>query len=139
MHGFKTASEKSPVSPRRASRTTSYRKSRLWLDPSQPEDDTERLVGTELTELTERKGKKYSDPKDETDVEKISPGALEANAPRASSATNSVQEQEEKFDDPIDPNIVDWDGPNDPKNPMNWPPWKVKTHIFLVSAITFIT
>ncbi|KAL8832074.1 MAG: hypothetical protein Q9191_000496 [Dirinaria sp. TL-2023a] len=137
LHGVRTASEKSPVSPRRASRTASYRKSRLWLDPSSLEDDTERLVGTELTELTEKRRREYNDGQD--DIEKISPGALEANAPRTSSATNSVHDQEEKFDEPKDPNLVDWDGPNDPKNPMNWPPWKVKTHIFLVSAITFIT
>jgi hypothetical protein len=23
-------------------------------------------------------------------------------------------------EEPVDPNIVNWDGPNDPANPMNW-------------------
>ena len=31
-------------------------------------------------------------------------------------------------------NIVDWDGPDDPQNPMNWPAWKRLTQVFLASA-----
>lgn len=38
----------------------------------------------------------------------------------------------------IDPNIVDWDGPNDPQNPMNWPQSTRTGHVILVSAITLI-
>lgn len=60
---------------------------------------------------------------------------LEANISRSSNTSNTVPE---KRDEAVDDNIVDWDGPDDPSNPMNWPAWKVKTHIFLVSAITFI-
>lgn len=26
----------------------------------------------------------------------------------------------EESKEPVDPNIVDWDGPEDPQNPMNW-------------------
>jgi len=36
-------------------------------------------------------------------------------------------------------NIVDWDGPDDPENPMNWPSLKRWTHIMLVSAANFLT
>ena len=71
----------------------------------------------------------------EVDTEKLAD--LEANVRGSSSASESNQKQE-KCDETIDSNIVDWDGPDDPSNPMNWPPWKVKTHIFLVSSITFI-
>lgn len=46
-------------------------------------------------------------------------------------------EQEEQADQ--DPNIVDWDGPDDPENPMNWPTWRKVLAIGIVSAITFIT
>ena len=60
---------------------------------------------------------------------------LEANV-SGSSQTSDVNEKKE--DQARDPNIVDWDGPDDPQNPMNWPAWKVKLHIFLVSSITFI-
>ncbi|CAI6099810.1 unnamed protein product [Clonostachys chloroleuca] len=38
-----------------------------------------------------------------------------------------------------DPDVVDWDGPDDPKNPMNWPPQKKNTIVALISLITFIT
>jgi MFS family permease len=38
-----------------------------------------------------------------------------------------------------DPDVVDWDGPDDPKNPMNWPPRKKNTIVALISLITFIT
>ena len=60
---------------------------------------------------------------------------LEANL---SASSNSLDTNKKNEDQARDPNTVDWDGPDDPKNPMNWPAWKVKTHIFLVSAITFI-
>ncbi|GME46663.1 putative mfs multidrug protein [Neofusicoccum parvum] len=38
-----------------------------------------------------------------------------------------------------DPNIVDWDGPNDPENPMNWTDKKKWTNIALLSIITLVT
>ncbi|KAL3440555.1 major facilitator superfamily domain-containing protein [Aspergillus insuetus] len=31
-------------------------------------------------------------------------------------------------------NIVDWDGTDDPENPMNWPAWKRTTQVVLASA-----
>ena len=31
-------------------------------------------------------------------------------------------------------NIVDWDGPDDPQNPRNWPAWKRMTQVVLASA-----
>lgn len=31
-------------------------------------------------------------------------------------------------------NIVDWDGPDDPENPRNWPSWKRMTQVILASA-----
>ncbi|KAH7124934.1 major facilitator superfamily domain-containing protein [Dactylonectria estremocensis] len=40
---------------------------------------------------------------------------------------------------PQDPNIVDWDGPNDPANPHNWSRARKGGTIALVSAITFVT
>lgn len=38
-----------------------------------------------------------------------------------------------------DPNMVDWDGPDDPTNPMNWTTKKKWTIIGLISANTFAT
>lgn len=31
-------------------------------------------------------------------------------------------------------NVVDWDGPDDPHNPRNWPAWKRMTQVILASA-----
>ena len=37
-----------------------------------------------------------------------------------------------------DPNIVDWDGPDDPANPLNWSLSRKTVAIAIVSAITFV-
>ncbi|KXJ93647.1 major facilitator superfamily domain-containing protein [Microdochium bolleyi] len=34
--------------------------------------------------------------------------------------------------------LIDWDGPDDPENPYNWPSWKKMTNCGLVSALTFV-
>jgi hypothetical protein len=38
-----------------------------------------------------------------------------------------------------DPNIVFWDGPDDPENPMNWPSSRKWAAISMVSVVTFLT
>ena len=38
-----------------------------------------------------------------------------------------------------DPNIVDWDGPDDPENPLNWPEKKKWSLIACLGAITLVT
>lgn len=40
---------------------------------------------------------------------------------------------------PKDPNVVDWDGPDDPANPMNWTSAKKVAAIAIVSLITFLS
>lgn len=37
------------------------------------------------------------------------------------------------------PNIVDWDGPNDPTNALNWTSKKKWANAGLLSVMTFIT
>lgn len=54
-----------------------------------------------------------------------------------SSLTSSANDTEEEPDH--DPNIVDYDGPDDPENPMNWKATKKWGMVCLVSAITFLT
>jgi hypothetical protein len=39
----------------------------------------------------------------------------------------------------VDPDIVDWDGPDDPENPLNWPARRKWMNIGLLSAITLLT
>ncbi|EUC41983.1 hypothetical protein COCMIDRAFT_8389 [Bipolaris oryzae ATCC 44560] len=54
--------------------------------------------------------------------------------------TNSISSDDDtKADDDHDPNIVDFDGPDDPENPMNWTAFKKWGTISLVAAITFLT
>jgi hypothetical protein len=36
-------------------------------------------------------------------------------------------------------NVIDWDGPDDPQKPVNWPARKKWTNIILVSALTMLT
>jgi hypothetical protein len=36
--------------------------------------------------------------------------------------TEGIQESSQQKDENIDGCLVDWDGPNDPANPMNWSP-----------------
>lgn len=38
-----------------------------------------------------------------------------------------------------DPNIVDWEGPGDPENPMNWPLKQKVTAIGVVSVLAFLS
>lgn len=45
----------------------------------------------------------------------------------------------EEHEEPQDPNIVDWDGPNDSKNPQNWKPSKKWGIIAALGAVTLIT
>ncbi|GAP89747.2 putative cycloheximide resistance protein [Rosellinia necatrix] len=38
-----------------------------------------------------------------------------------------------------DPNIVFWEGDQDPANPMNWPTWKKVANVGIVSILTLLT
>ncbi|KIW17886.1 hypothetical protein PV08_05081 [Exophiala spinifera] len=38
-----------------------------------------------------------------------------------------------------DPNIVDWDGPNDPEKALNWPNKKKWGNVAVISSVTFLT
>jgi hypothetical protein len=34
-------------------------------------------------------------------------------------------------------NVVDWDGPDDPQKPLNWPAWKRMTQVFHATIFLF--
>ncbi|KAH7037040.1 major facilitator superfamily domain-containing protein [Microdochium trichocladiopsis] len=59
---------------------------------------------------------------------------LEAGKTAASSGDTNNDENAAS-----DPFLVDWDGPDDPQNPFNWPTWVKATNCGLVSALTFVT
>lgn len=102
------------------------------LAPEKHSDDQERSAGNE-----QDKESKNSSSESGTEVEVAQTKDLEANLSESLSVPNDAK-GESNTDKTIEPSLVDWDGPEDPTNPMNWPPWKVRTHIFLISAITFI-
>ncbi|KAK1827332.1 major facilitator superfamily domain-containing protein [Podospora conica] len=87
------------------------------------------------------------------DVEKGSPGGSDSDFDGAAtiveSDRGSTREKEaggkgsvfETTDDDEnrDPNVVSWDGPNDPENPMNWTDRKKWTLIAVLSIMTLVT
>lgn len=66
--------------------------------------------------------KKVKTSTTETDIEK---------------AGTSIRDADEKASQ--DPNTIDFDGPDDPQNPLNWGFTKKWGMVLLISAITFLT
>lgn len=64
----------------------------------------------------------------------IEPGDLEKVMSKHEDADVAVTIQETN-----DPNVVNWDGPDDPEKPLNWPASKKWINIALISSITFLT
>ena len=62
-----------------------------------------------------------------------------ASPPLSATAAAANGEKDEASDRHQDPNIVDWDGPNDPENPMNWPMSSKALSVGIVSTWTFLT
>ncbi|RMZ78217.1 hypothetical protein DV738_g4024, partial [Chaetothyriales sp. CBS 135597] len=52
---------------------------------------------------------------------------------------STVIHPEESNSKEKDPDIVDWDGPDDPRRPVNWPKTRKWAVLSIVSAITFLT
>jgi hypothetical protein len=53
-----------------------------------------------------------------------------------------IQEREKSVAEgkgPRDPNIVDFDGPNDPENPLNWSTARKTTSIVIVSLTALLS
>ncbi|GAM43248.1 hypothetical protein TCE0_047f17904 [Talaromyces pinophilus] len=64
---------------------------------------------------------------------------LNRDVERGSSTTEKVNNVEEKAVDPRDPNLVDWDGPDDPENPLNWTTGRKAMMTTSIALITFLT
>jgi multidrug resistance protein len=65
---------------------------------------------------------------------------LHTHIPLESSAARDLEANSEhqKPEDTKDPNIVSWDGPDDPEKPTNWPKTFRWVMITLVSSVTFV-
>lgn len=68
------------------------------------------------------------------DVEKgVQSAALSTNSDDGTLGGDTAPEAQR------DPDIVDWDGPDDPENPLNWPQRKKYTLIFILAMVTLVT
>ena len=72
--------------------------------------------------------------------------SLNENTPTTGDQSNQLSDgtdcelgKSSKEENPRDPSIVDWDGPNDPENPLNWPTAKKLATLSMVSIITFLS
>lgn len=60
------------------------------------------------------------------------PGTLEKGA----TDETRIREDDEKE---LDPDVIGWEGPDDPENAMNWPTGKKVRQLVLMAFNTFIT
>jgi hypothetical protein len=71
------------------------------------------------------------------------PGELEAQQPAQGFDDKSVKEEKDHEDSLHEVTagtiVVDWEGENDPANPMNWSKAKRISQVVLISAITMVT
>ena len=69
-----------------------------------------------------------------------------ANSPTASNSPERDIENAQPLkvfanssEGPVDPDVVDWNGDDDPEKPINWPAKKKWRNIFVISALTLLT
>jgi hypothetical protein len=83
------------------------------------------------------------------DLEKGSPGGAESDFDVAPTIVESDRASSRAMDEKAvpddddnesrDPDVVAWDGPNDPENPMNWTDRKKWANIAVLSIMTLVT
>lgn len=78
--------------------------------------------------------KGVSDPNSDFDAATIVPEGESQPSTRDGAAPGEKGQEEDG-----DPNIVSWDGPDDPTNPMNWTMRKKWSNIAVLSILTIIT
>ncbi len=83
---------------------------------------------------------------DDLEMGNLGTRSPESTFDAAPTAVNSAQcsirakeETEGTSEEESDPNIVTWDGPNDPMNPMNWTDRKKWMNIAVLSIMTVVT
>ncbi|KAL2052844.1 hypothetical protein ABVK25_006783 [Lepraria finkii] len=75
-------------------------------------------------------------PKASPDLEKET---METDLEVGTRSSSSSNKEEDTQQAGSDPNIVDWDGPDDPANPMNWSEKLKWGNVAVISSITFLT
>lgn len=85
-----------------------------------------------------------SKPRDETSavedsVDNSSAEATQYQDVERDAVGDVLSEKQEMEATVRDPDIVDWDGPDDPENPLNWPRRKKVVATATISLITLLT
>lgn len=101
--------------------------SRDDLAEEEPEQDPREIEEEEREETEEEAESPTSAEKDEKDLEKQL-----SRLQKSQSRTSSKRSLK-------DPNLVDWDGPDDTANPKNWTYGRKWAATFVVSSFTFIS
>jgi hypothetical protein len=63
---------------------------------------------------------------------------MATSIPQGADADEDSEKQSSLAQLDTDSNIVDWDGPKDPDNPLNWPASKKNFHVAIVSIFTLV-
>ncbi|PWY65698.1 MFS general substrate transporter [Aspergillus heteromorphus CBS 117.55] len=53
--------------------------------------------------------------------------------------TLDLEQSQHSDSELTDSNVVDWDGPNDPHNPRNWPVWRRAMLVGIIASVVFST
>lgn len=73
-------------------------------------------------------------PTDNNYCEGVAPVSDEGYVSKESTSAEHVTEMRA----PPDPNLVDWEGIDDPEHPANWPSWKKALNITII-LMTYVT
>ncbi|MCJ1471760.1 hypothetical protein MMC13_000400 [Lambiella insularis] len=73
------------------------------------------------------------------EAESLAPTTVEEQSSKDIEKAELGKDANKELAEPKDPNIVDWDGPNDPAKAVNWSKKKKWGTITCLSAMTFIT
>ncbi|EDU45324.1 AraJ Arabinose efflux permease [Pyrenophora tritici-repentis] len=101
------------------------------MDPAW--DSQDRVDEKSSEQVKESESRSYGDSFSSDPEKAIDSSSCSTNADEATLSSDSPAGAEQ------DPNIVDWDGPDDPKNPQNWSSRKKWGIIWTIGAITLIT
>lgn len=106
-------------------------------------EDTDLDGDTALQHDTTEEEDNYRSPRDAIEWTPYDPGTISASLPaRLVSTRTNLQNakllRRKTIPKIADPNLVTWNGPEDPTNPHNWPRHRKWTSVVLVAAFAFI-
>jgi hypothetical protein len=58
---------------------------------------------------------------------------------RGVSSTDEEAQASANLEEMTDSSLIDWDGPDDPTKPINWPTWKKNVNFGIIIYFTFLS